>query len=177
MKYTLRSQKNAIDMVLKVDPSELLPFVPPVSPMRLAVCPLRGFTAGVATICTLVTSACSGSTNPAADLTLSKVLLPMAGALSESETIRTQIEAKSTVYRILMRKSSAKKYAYQTNLIGFSYFEPASQQSDTSRICLNAHRHIPVPIIDQIYILICKPDICAPANVRVFSTPSCTGEQ
>lgn len=160
------SQKNAIDMVLKVDPSELLPFGPPVSPMRLAVCPLSGFAAGVATICTLVTSACSGSTNPAADLTLSKVLPPIGGALSESETIRIQIDAKSTVYRILMRKSSAKKYAYHTNLIGFSYLEPTSQHSDTSRICLNAHKHIPVPIIDQIYILICKPDICAPANCQ-----------
>jgi hypothetical protein len=109
MKYSLMSQKNAIDMVLNVDPSEVLPFDGPVSPMRLAVCALRGFVAGVATICTLVTSACTGSTNPAADLTLSKVLLPIGGALSESETIRIQIDAKSTVYRILMRKSRAKK--------------------------------------------------------------------
>lgn len=96
IKYSLMSQKNAIDIVLNVDPGKF-PLDGPVSPTRLAVCPVRGFAAGVAMMCTFVTSACSGSANPAADFTLSKVLLPIVGALSESETMRAHIDAKRMV--------------------------------------------------------------------------------
>jgi len=64
-----------------------------------------------------------------------------------------------------MRKSRAKKYAYQTNLIGFSYHELSPPRETTSFICFNAHKHTPVPMIDHIYILICSPDICAPRAI------------
>jgi len=96
MKYNLTSQKKAIDILLSVEPGKLS-LDGPISPTRLVVCPFRGFAAGVAKICTFVTSRCSGSTNPAADLTLSKVVSPICGVLSELETMRTHIDAKRTV--------------------------------------------------------------------------------